>query len=73
MQDVLHREEQAKGKEARQHLQFVLHTTEQLDDVLAALAFLKTVPGIDSHRIAVAGHSFGEADVFEFLDHHLKD
>jgi carboxymethylenebutenolidase len=59
MQDVLHREEQAKGKEARQHLQFVLLTTERLDDVLAALAFLKTVPGIDSHRIAVAGHSFG--------------
>jgi carboxymethylenebutenolidase len=59
MHDVLHREEQAKGKEARQHLQFVLLITEQLDDVLAALAFLKTVPGIDSHRIAVAGHSFG--------------
>lgn len=59
MQDVLRREEQAKGKEARQHLQFVLLTTEQLDDVMAALAFLKTVPGIDSHRIAIAGNSFG--------------
>jgi dienelactone hydrolase len=59
MQDVLRREEQAKGKEARQHLQFVLLTTEQLDDVMAALAFLKTMPGIDSHRIAIAGHSFG--------------
>jgi dienelactone hydrolase len=59
MQDVLRREEESKGKEARQHLQFVLLTTEQLDDVMAALAFLKTVPGIDSHRIAVAGNSFG--------------
>jgi carboxymethylenebutenolidase len=59
MQDVLHREEQTKGREARQHLQFILLTTDQLDDVMAALAFLKTVPGIDSHRIAVAGHSFG--------------
>ena len=59
MQDVLHREEETKGKEARQHLQFFLLTTEQLDDVMAALAFLKTLPGIDSHRIAVAGHSFG--------------
>jgi hypothetical protein len=38
MQDVLRREEQAKGKEARQHLQFVLLTTEQLDDVISALA-----------------------------------
>jgi carboxymethylenebutenolidase len=59
MQDVLRREEETKGKEARQHLQFVLLTTEQLDDVMAALAFLKTAPGIDSNRIAVAGHSFG--------------
>jgi len=59
MQDVLRREEETKGKEARQHLQSVLLTTEQLDDVIGALAFLKTVPGIDSHRIAIAGHSFG--------------
>ena len=56
MQDVLRREEETKGKEARQHLQFVLLTTDQLDDVMAALAFLKTVPGIDTQRIAVAGH-----------------
>jgi carboxymethylenebutenolidase len=59
MQDVLRREEESRGKDARQHLQFILLTTEQLDDVMAALAFLKTVPGIDSRRIAVAGHSFG--------------
>lgn len=59
MQDVLGQEEQSRGKEARQHLQFVLLTTDQLDDVVAALAFLKTVPGIDPHRIALAGHSFG--------------
>lgn len=59
MQDLLRREDEARGKEARQHLQFVLLTTEQLDDVMAALAFLKTVPAIDSHRIALAGHSFG--------------
>lgn len=59
MQDVLEREEVAKGKEARQHLQFILGTTDQLDDVTAALAFLKTVPGVDPRRVAVAGHSFG--------------
>jgi len=59
MQDVLRREEKTKGKDARQHLQFMLLTTDQLDDVMAALAFLKTQAGIDSHRIAVAGHSFG--------------
>jgi dienelactone hydrolase len=59
MQDVLRREEAAHGQVARQHLQFVLLTTEQLDDVMAALAFLKTAPGIDSRRIAIIGHSFG--------------
>ncbi len=59
MQDVLHHEEEQKGKESRQRLQFKLLITEQLDDVMAALAFLKTVPGIDVHRIAIVGHSFG--------------
>lgn len=59
MQDVLRREEKEKGREARQHLQFKLLITDQVDDVMAALAFLKTVPGIDIHRIALAGNSFG--------------
>ena len=59
MQDILQQEEAAKGKEARQHLQFVLTTTDHLDDVLAALAFLKTIPTIDDKRIAIVGHSFG--------------
>jgi carboxymethylenebutenolidase len=59
MRDILQREEDARGKEARQHLQFILLTTEQLDDVMAALSFLKSVPGIDSGRISLAGHSFG--------------
>jgi dipeptidyl aminopeptidase/acylaminoacyl peptidase len=40
-------------------LQFVLATTDHLDDVMAALSFLKTVPGIDAKRLAIAGHSFG--------------
>jgi carboxymethylenebutenolidase len=59
MQDLLQREEVAHGKEARQRLHFILVTTDQLDDVAAALSFLKRTPGIDAKRIAVAGHSFG--------------
>jgi dienelactone hydrolase len=59
IQDLLQREEAANGKEARQHLQFILVTTDHLDDVLAGLAFLKTAPRIDARRIAMAGHSFG--------------
>jgi len=59
MQDVLQHEETANGREARQHLHYVLVTTEQLDDALAGLLFLKTAPGIDPKRIAIVGHSFG--------------
>jgi carboxymethylenebutenolidase len=59
MQSILQREEETKGKEARQHLQFVLATTDHLDDVMAGLSFLKTAPAIDSKRIAIVGHSFG--------------
>jgi len=59
MQDVLQREELSKGRDARQHLQFLLLTTEQLDDVTAALAFLRTLTDVDPQRIAIAGNSFG--------------
>ena len=59
MQDVLNREEASRGLEARRHLQLILLETEQLDDVMAALAFLKAAPGIDPKRIAIIGHSFG--------------
>jgi carboxymethylenebutenolidase len=59
LQQVLLKEERTKGKEARQHLQFLLLRTEQLDDVMGALAFLRTVPRIDAQRIAIVGHSFG--------------
>ena len=60
MQDILRREEATKGKEARQHLQFMLATTDHLDDVMAGLAFLKTVPGNRRRSgMAIVGHSFG--------------
>lgn len=59
MQDLLRREEEVRGSEGKQHLQFVLLTTEQIEDVMAALTFLKSVPSVDSRRVGVAGHSFG--------------
>lgn len=57
--DLLQREEDTKGAEARRHLQVVLVTTDHLDDACAGVAFLKNLPEVDPHRIAVAGHSFG--------------
>jgi dipeptidyl aminopeptidase/acylaminoacyl peptidase len=59
LQNILQREETTKGKEARQHLQFVLASTDHLDDVMAGLSFLKAAPAIDAKRVAIAGHSFG--------------
>jgi len=59
LQDILQSEETARGKEARQHLQLVLMTTDHLDDVIAGLTFLRNLPSIDSYRIAMMGHSFG--------------
>jgi carboxymethylenebutenolidase len=59
MQDVLQKEEVSKGKEARQHLQDTELVANHLDDVMAALSFLKSVPEVDPHRIVLAGHSFG--------------
>ena len=59
LQDRLALEEKERGKEARQRLQDTLLMTEQLDDVLAALAWLRSRPEIDPGRMALAGHSFG--------------
>jgi len=49
----------AKGQEIRKQVHYQLVTRSQLDDALAGLAFLKTVPGVDPKRIAIVGHSFG--------------
>ena len=57
--EVLDRETKARGEEARRRMQVVLLTTDHLDDVKAGLSFLKSVAGVDTSRIAVAGHSFG--------------
>ena len=59
MQDELKKEEVARGNEARQHLQFVLMNGGQLDDVIAALAFIKNLAEVDPRRVAIVGHSFG--------------
>jgi dienelactone hydrolase len=59
LQDRLRREEATHGSEARDALQIKLLTTEQLEDVMAGLAFLQRAHEIDPRRIAMIGHSFG--------------
>jgi len=53
------REGEAHGAEARMRLMTELLTTEQMDDVLAGLAWLRARPEVDPDRIAVAGNAFG--------------
>lgn len=57
--DLLEQEEATNGEVARRHLQYLLMTSDHLNDALAGLGFLKTLPQVDAHRIAVVGHSFG--------------
>ncbi len=53
------REGEAHGAEARMRLMTELLTTEQMDDVLAGLVYLRARPDVDPDRIVVAGNSFG--------------
>jgi carboxymethylenebutenolidase len=49
----------AHGQDARNALQLQLLETDEMGDALAGLAFLRTLPEVDPHRIAVVGTSFG--------------
>ena len=57
--DLLQREEAAKGVEARRQLQLALMTTDHLEDALAGLSFVKSLPYVDRRGVALGGHSFG--------------
>jgi dienelactone hydrolase len=48
-----------KGQEARNRVQMELLEGDDLSDVVAGLAFLRSRPEVDARRVAVAGHSFG--------------
>lgn len=47
------------GPEARNRVQLELLEGDELNEVTAGLAALRSRPGIDSQRVAVVGHSFG--------------
>lgn len=57
--DLIDRATAADGDEGFERVLLTLLETEELDEALAALAYLRTLPGVDPQRVAVAGHSFG--------------
>lgn len=57
--DVLDSIGRTRGVDAANQEAVHLLETEQLDDQLAGLAYLKTLPYVDSSRLVVAGCSFG--------------
>ncbi|HEX8944134.1 MAG TPA: alpha/beta fold hydrolase [Gemmatimonadaceae bacterium] len=57
--DAMNREQAEHGQAAGDSIQLHLLEHRELDDAAAALAFLRTLPDVDAHRIALVGHSFG--------------
>jgi dienelactone hydrolase len=57
--DLMNREFTAHGQSARNALQMKLLEGREMDDALAALAFVRRLPEVDVSRLAIVGHSFG--------------
>ncbi len=57
--ELMNAELAAHGQKARNALQLQLLDGRDMSDALAGLAFLRAIPEVDAHKIAVIGHSFG--------------
>ena len=57
--DLMNIESAAHGQEARNRLQLQLLENRDMSDALSGLAFLRALPKVDAHDVAVIGHSFG--------------
>lgn len=57
--DVMDQAMASGGQDARNQVQLHLLETDETDDALAGLTYLRALPEADPARVAVVGHSFG--------------
>jgi len=57
--ELMNTELVAHGQDARNALQLRLLENRELSDAAAALAFLRGLPEVDKHKVAIVAHSFG--------------
>jgi carboxymethylenebutenolidase len=57
--DLMNSELAAQEQEARNRLQMQLLEKRDMTDALSGLSFLRALPGVDAHNVALIGHSFG--------------
>ena len=57
--DLMNKESDEHGQEARNTLQLRLLENRERDDAQSGLEFLRALPYVDARKIALVGHSFG--------------
>jgi len=57
--ELMNREFAAHGQEASNELQLRLLENGEMSDAVSGLELLRSLPKVDSHNVAVIGHSFG--------------
>ena len=57
--DVMDQAMASGGQDARNQVQLHLLETDETDDAMAGLTYLRALPEVDPARVAVVGHSFG--------------
>ncbi len=67
--EIMYNAFKQKGQEERNKVQLQQLQTDQLEDMMSGLRFLRKRQDVDTNRIAVAGHSFGGSLALLLAEH----